>query len=310
MARLFDEIEELRNMPRLPVVVDISNVNAYYMMHDKDEWVIQDDFPNCAPPFDFAFYEMRGVSKMKINGVVHERHDVQNLRYGMLVEAHEGKDYQPAYLMLLRKAIGTDDAPDAMLAAVKAARWMCFAGAYVTNGARVVKTHLWFWCVGHDGKVIPGENGSPYLMGITNQLRAFLASTDSDIHFAASQFNAGLFHPYLLATSFMHCKNVVRIENTPPAKASARRIKEGRPALVSYYTLQIEPMREVLKREGGVETNGLKRALHICRGHFATYDEKPLFGRVKGTFWIPQHTRGSARQGIVAKDYSVDMPRQ
>lgn len=308
MARLFDEIKELHKLPRLPVVVDISNVNAYYMMHEKDEWVIQDDFPNCAPPFDFAFYEMRGVSKMKIDGVVHERHDTQNLRYGMLVEAHEWTDYAPAYLLLMRKAIGTDDAPDAMLPAVKAARWMCSAWAYVTNGTRIVKTHTWFWCVGNDGKVIPGKNGSPYLMGITDLLRTHLESTDPDVHFAASQFNASLFHPYLLATSFMHCKNVARIENVPPEKINARRIKEGKQPLVKYYTLQIEPMREVLKREGGSEACGLKRALHICRGHFATYDEKPLFGRVKGTFWIPQHTRGSAKHGIVAKDYSVDTP--
>lgn len=310
MARLFDEIEELHKLPVLPAVVDISNVNAYYMMHDKDEWVVKDDFPNCAPPFEFAFYEMRGVSKARIGGVVRERHDVQNFRYGMLVEAHEGEEYLQSYLVTLRNAFKSDEAPDAMIPVIQSARWFCFAAGYVSNGARVIKTHVWFWCVDHDGRVIHDKNDSPYFMGITDQLRMQLPSIDTDISHAASEFNAGMFHPYLLATSFMHCKNVSRVEHEPPAKVNAKRIKEGKQPLVKYYTLQIDPMREVLRQEGGSDTNGLRRALHICRGHFATYDEKPLFGRIKGTFWVPQHTRGAAKQGIVVKDYNVNTPNQ
>ena len=66
-------------------------------------------------------------------------------------------------------------------------------------------------------------------------------------------------------------------------------------------------MREVLRREGGLspEGNTMAKALHICRGHFRSYDEKPLFGRVKGTFFIPQHVRGNADVGEHQKEYSI-----
>jgi hypothetical protein len=65
-------------------------------------------------------------------------------------------------------------------------------------------------------------------------------------------------------------------------------------------------MKRILKTEGNIESEGLKRALHICRGHFSTYsEEKPLFGRVAGTFWIPAHTRGQIKEGVVISDYKV-----
>jgi hypothetical protein len=61
-----------------------------------------------------------------------------------------------------------------------------------------------------------------------------------------------------------------------------------------------------MRTEGRVETEGLKRALHICRGHFSHYsEEKPLFGRIAGTFWVPAHVRGSAKEGVIVSDYNV-----
>lgn len=54
---------------------------------------------------------------------------------------------------------------------------------------------------------------------------------------------------------------------------------------------------------------GLRKALHLVRGHFATYTpDKPLFGRITGTVWKPSHVRGDAAEGIVAKDYRVKAP--
>lgn len=115
---------------------------------------------------------------------------------------------------------------------------------------------------------------------------------------------------FLMALSFMHCKNVVRKENVPPPKVQARRAKDGKPPLTKYYTLEIEAMKRTLQNEGGISTNGLKRALHICRGHFATYTaDKPLFGHYVGTVWKPQHIKGSKDAGEVVKDYSVKGPK-
>jgi hypothetical protein len=115
-----------------------------------------------------------------------------------------------------------------------------------------------------------------------------------------------MHHCACLAISFMHCRNIVTSDVVTPA--SARQSKKGKKRIRCYSVLQIDPMRDVLRREGEVEKNGLTRALHICRGHFKRYD-KPLFGRTfTGTVWVPAHARGSADKGVVEKSYAVETP--
>lgn len=68
-------------------------------------------------------------------------------------------------------------------------------------------------------------------------------------------------------------------------------------------------MKRVLSHEGRVQDLGLRRALHICRGHFKTYtEERPLFGRYAGTFFFRDHARGAKESGEVKKDYDVKAP--
>lgn len=112
--------------------------------------------------------------------------------------------------------------------------------------------------------------------------------------------------PVYLAFTFAHCKNVSTVEHRTPLKVAKKRRKAGKPVGVTYKTLVIDGMKEALRTEGGVEKNGLAKALHICRGHFVTYTEDaPLFGKVAGTFWRPMHTRGSRKRGEVEKDYKI-----
>lgn len=111
------------------------------------------------------------------------------------------------------------------------------------------------------------------------------------------------------AVSLMHCKNITYHAVEPPKLSPHLKRKRRRP-LVRYHVLDIDPMRRVLKTEGRSDEVGLKRALHICRGHFRTYtEEAPMFGRVTGTFWVPQHIRGNAESGVVVKDYNVKAPK-
>ena len=112
-----------------------------------------------------------------------------------------------------------------------------------------------------------------------------------------------------LALTFAHCKNVALQDHHTPPKVAKKRAKAGKPIGTTYKTLLIDPMKETLRTEGGIEKNGLKKALHICRGHFATYTEdKPLFGKITGTFWKPMHVRGNKKRGEVKKDYAIGAP--
>lgn len=109
------------------------------------------------------------------------------------------------------------------------------------------------------------------------------------------------------ALNFLHCRNVDIVESHIPEKLIRANIKRGkeRPYFEKYYTLAIEPMKQILNTEGQAQSVGIRKAFHICRGHFKTYGEKPLFGRVRGTFWTPAHVRGSVERGVIKKDYEI-----
>lgn len=117
-----------------------------------------------------------------------------------------------------------------------------------------------------------------------------------------------VFYPVLLALSFMHCKNVKATEEIPSPKLSKQHKRKYGAPLLRYHVLQIDHMKSVLDQEGHASETGLKRALHICRGHFSVYkdeDGKRLFGKHAGRFWMPMHIRGTPELGVVVKDYKV-----
>lgn len=118
----------------------------------------------------------------------------------------------------------------------------------------------------------------------------------------------------MLALSFMHCKNVT-MKTTEPAKKivhnnSAKRRGEKSFQPVTFKTLNIKPMRKVLQTEGQERTKGTHTAMHICRGHFKTFDEKPLFGKYKGTYWWEDNVRGSDKERSVQKKYNIVVPQE
>ena len=109
-----------------------------------------------------------------------------------------------------------------------------------------------------------------------------------------------------LVLCFMNCSNVKSSDATDTAGPSAKWQRRMKAPRLRYYILEIEPMKRALKTEGSIETNGIKKALHICRGHFRTYreDSAGLFGKHHGSFFIPSHVRGDLNSGAVVKDYS------
>jgi hypothetical protein len=111
----------------------------------------------------------------------------------------------------------------------------------------------------------------------------------------------------LLAVSFAHCRNVQLVDAAPSRQVRRAALRTQQPCLV-YKTLVIDPAHPVVRHEQRRVQSGeqVPKALHLVRGHFAVYtDEKPLFGRYSGRFFIPMHTRGTLRGGLVVKDYAV-----
>jgi len=159
-----------------------------------------------------------------------------------------------------------------------------------------------------DGAVIPskqGDNRLPFAVQSLNTILGVPMVKSSEIQMGLLSIT---LPSLMMAISFMHCRNVTVVkEGPPPALSRKHERRTGRP-LLRYHVLKIDHMKRVLEREGHASTDGLKKALHICRGHFATYGTEGkglLFGKHAGRYWIPMHTRGNPELGVINKDYEV-----
>ena len=290
MARLYDRLmvsgfDDWGDSPPELIVAD--NVAEYWFDVMPDEWSLG-DFPNIAPPFDQTFVEFR------IGGVARKNWDPRlPVEWGVSLAAIPTS--QPDIADILPALFAS------MRTEASAVKWIYLATLFSHHNAKdslvpgtgPVGCHAWI-PVGPSGAIPDG---------------AELAGTFDPDRWDENEAIGGLSKlvwPALLALTFMHCKNVQRREVVQPAFDRQLWQRKHKRPLVRYHVLDIDPMRKVLRTEGRSDEVGLKKALHICRGHFATYtDEAPLFGKVTGTFWKSQHVRGSAKNGAVVKDYRI-----
>ena len=117
-----------------------------------------------------------------------------------------------------------------------------------------------------------------------------------------------LLLPVLFTFALMHCTNVASVD-VPLARRYRR--QQARVGNV-VDAIRVKTLHLVAFSANGPDEASTRSAeagytpLHLVRGHFATYTEdRKLFGKYTGRFWIPQHNRGSAAFGEVKKRYTV-----
>jgi hypothetical protein len=124
-----------------------------------------------------------------------------------------------------------------------------------------------------------------------------------------SKIIAQLLFPALMALSFMHCKNVTLDAIVPSEKLSRRHLKRHGRSLLSYGELRIDPIRKLLEQQREGVGGSLRKALHLCRGHFKTFtNDAPLLGRATGTYWWAPQMRGTQSEGVALRDYRIHAP--
>ena len=102
-----------------------------------------------------------------------------------------------------------------------------------------------------------------------------------------------------------NCKNVSNEDVQPTKKIQ----KKGKTKTVidkrkcTYKILTFKLMGSKKKSLSESKGNTRFMPLHFCKGHFRGYYDKPLFGKIYGRFWIPDHVRGSLDNGFSDKDY-------
>jgi hypothetical protein len=278
-------------------IINADNVAEYFFSaNEKDEWDIRTDFPNIAPPFETFFIEYRMPSEMLLPGGVITP-ITPGIRMGILFSAYDfskDKKYEKFY-------------HDGI-------RWQMIAALFLENNGKLLfyDNHpilqSWMICVRENGEVYSTGDKDEDIFFSLNISQNYIDSLSEDAksvylkegrnHMRAS------FDIALLAISFMHCKNVKSLP-VLPKKSPGKRNKHG--PHITYHVLEIAPMKKILQTEGNSEKTGIKKALHICRGHFKTFENHGLFGKYIGTYWWDSHTRGNISAGITEKDYSINL---
>jgi hypothetical protein len=231
------------------------------------------EIPNIAPLAEYMWFEMHGD--------LWEREE--NTQAGCLfLVVHDTKT----------------DGPDRHHSLPPEARWVVMVTLFVAEpGSFATSNLIHFLVIGADGKPLTFQTGkSPFI----SQREYEAIKGDPEQKNLSPALITALF-----AICFCHCKNIT-IEQELLSRQARRAAERSKTPTLTFKTIDIRPVKKIMTEEGQVESQGIKRALHICRGHFAHYtDEHPLFGKHTGTFYRPMHVRGSLKEEAVLKDYTV-----
>ena len=333
--RLIDEVrasgtfedEDFKRLWGDLTIIDGTNVCEYYWAQEKEDWCAA-DFPFLAPPFSAYWIEFSVPTNRdkedSLQQIIFDEFGVEKWGFiAMPIEFHSKEQYQRFLSMHL--AMGGWGRYQHLFAQLDDVKWLQQTVMCVKSKQEgIIDDYaIFLTAIREDGSVcytVDDEGTRHYAQAVIPgpSLEMFaltaigiLGVDEERMALYTHILLTPLYNCFLLTISFLHCKNI-KLENNTPArphnKAQKRKLKKREYPLVSYKTLNLYPMKQVLsnaRESDGSAPTGLKRRLHIVRGHFRNYQDKPLFGKVTGRFWIPQHTAGSAPESI-EKDYRVN----
>lgn len=283
--------------PRL-ILDDIAEM---YATHPNQSWDCSTDIPNWAPPWKHFFAEWEFPERWVMpQGEVMKESFQQGLTCLVLQVTDDNvrdRDMWSRFLSLYANFNhdGLRGKQVDMLELLDGARWILACELWMSANARPILG-------------LPVWPGVVYLSSIDPKGK-LLKNFQVGPAIQMPGYDAGNMmtplHVLGLGLSFCNCKNVEVGDVTIPGIKSTSRRDTERPTY-KYHVLNVRPMKKILNATQAETGSDFKRAMHICRGHFSRYGEdKPLFGKYVGDFWIPDHVRGSAKLGTVDKDYKA-----
>lgn len=302
----------------------IQNVADYFYEGSAQEfWEIKDDYPNIAPPWPFFLATYRIPTTINSEGVARpnpqagqevaiigmalrmkEEHLWPKMRWALALQIHATLKEDPGFRVLGLSMI-TVGADGRHIEPLDALEIRAYRETYEGLREAVGWSHA---------NQLPDSEWAHGAMTGSSIFYNEHCLEDAHSQGVAATLVGIIRHPALLALSFANCHNVAIVQEREHLNRAARRRGET-PTIETWHTLKIEGMKQTLRAarnpDGSQAT--LKQALHICRGHFATYGTDgrgKLFGKYTGQVWKPMHTRGSADAGIRHKDYEIERPNQ
>ncbi len=268
--------------------INLENVANWFYEETPEEFNFYRDFPNMAPPWPMNWFEFTIPPTMNLGGKIVSNSNSRVIKkVGIFRLSHELDDsFFMNHVVFIDGLYG--------FFPLSYIGFKCDScGKFLDNKDKTVVT-------------CPLPSTVEYIKRLHPNIsdKSFKELIEKMYRFADS-----LLKPVYFANSLVHCKNVQLKETDIPIKLISKRKKKSKLPFLRFNTVVIDAMKTTLKTEGKSDKVGLKKALHICRGHFATYTEDaPLFGRVTGTFWKSMHLRGNKKVGVVVKDYQIKAP--
>lgn len=257
--------------------VDISNVARwFYEESEQSVYDIEKDFPTVLCPWEHAVFVYQDPPRLNIAGKIENRQgpfSLLNIEVRTcLVSDDERDEFADRFGGWMREAIYFQTMQI----------FSTWRGVRLTGGFMLMALNA----SGQSGRYVVKEPGR----------------NDGDIE-------DSFFFPVFYAISLLHCRNI-EVRDRPVSRQQHRMAERTGKTAIVYKELVIDAFRKQVRYETESEGgNEIKRAMHICRGHFATYgDHNPLFGKHTGTFWRPMHVRGHKEVGEVRKSYKVEGP--
>lgn len=292
--------QALLRSPQMEIVI-ADNVSDFYHASEQMKWG-DDDFPHVAPPFPVFCIEHRCPPRI----VTIDRSTGKR----QIIDANDNPILQVGYVFM---AVPADVAAEVVQADARSHRPTFAVAAWKPildqcSPKWIVQCVQWM-TLKRNSATFP--TGLISAVGVAESGLGLSRTIFPGIFAAAPDYDPEMMnvemHVAWLTLSFMHCKNVRSLDATGIEGPGDKWLSRKRLPKLKYRVLDIGPMREVLRTEGQSDQVGLSKAMHICRGHFATYTaENPLFGKFTGNFWRPAHVRGAPEFGLVQKDYKVN----
>jgi hypothetical protein len=264
------------------IPIRIQNVADYLFLEtDQEYFELNKDFPNLAPPWPVFFMSYKMPSRFR-SGNEWKPNAGAGAECGVLFAADE---------------LGPTNGWS-----VRSIFWCV--------GARMTVVRSVIWRISPAGECLSADGTRPSNERMLyNMSPIFRWPTGEKIMQAPMELQP--FFAPLLAVSFCHCKNVDILHELVPPKVKAKRERAHGWSPEAWHALKIEPMRKQLRGAGAGERGGLKRALHICRGHFKDYREgRGLFGKVHGMWWWDSRLTDSSHRHHYEMDKPHDSPER
>ena len=110
---------------------------------------------------------------------------------------------------------------------------------------------------------------------------------------------------WVRALNFLNCRNVEMVEPVRHRAEARRLARTG----VRVHELTVRPVGRSSQRDSDRPAVDSFVPLHSVRGHFANYGTDGrglLFGKLAGRYWIPQHARGHADNGVIDQRFTIE----